>query len=154
MDHVQAQLGRLIKLQLMQEELKGVEEARDRLHRLTSHPLEAVKKQEQILLESLSTFLEMDEQRLRQTQDGFSNASDEVLEYVEALEEVCNTQMVTRADSDYTVVVRRGRKARRLSGEARSLDVDERLKLEQDGAIVIGQAADLDHIDEILDWPG
>lgn len=160
MDEIMLKLDSLRLLPVIPDERKDLERARDKLQSIVPHPVGRVREQMKFLIKEMSSFLDLfiKERVLEPKGDLFYMS--ELWEYVDAIATVCDRRTTSHDDlttdprfKDYRPVERR--RKRMPKAENTNFEVERRSETsENEVTVVIGSEANLDGIDELLDWPG
>lgn len=159
MDEIMFKLDSLRLLPLILEERKELDWAQDRLRNNISYPLECIGKSKLFLMKELSSFLDLViNERVVEPQGDYSYTW-ELWEYVDAIE-LCDRRTTEYEDittdlspRDYQLVERR-RKRTVSKKEDTYFETERQFGVETERTVVIGSAANLINIDNVLNWPG
>jgi hypothetical protein len=160
MDEVIFKLDSLRVLPLILDERKELDWAQERLQRGVPHSLECIREQKLFLMKELSSFLDLViNERVVEPQGDFSYTW-ELWEYVDALE-ICDRQTTEYKDTitnpsprDYQLVERRRKRLPISMEEDTYFEAERRSRVVTERTVVIGSVANLDGIDDVLEWPG
>jgi hypothetical protein len=161
MDEVMVKLDSLLALPLILDERTSLRKAQKALKSTLSHPLQIAREPRRLLIHGLSAFLDLVINGRELEPQGDSSFTWELWEYVDAIESTCDRQTTRYEDittnpslRDYQPVERRRKRTPLSKGENTYFGVERRSGTESEMTVVIGSAANLDGIDEVLDWSG